>query len=147
MSYRFLNLQTEIAMHKRCNSRRLHKQQQLLSEKLDFEENILIISIFIIRSSTSMVMLCWSWNNRTWLMCLIDRKRICITVCSRIDLSFRKLKWNRYNSYRIVLATSLEYFHRSSYFFKLLFLCIRCSILIFAAFFRYVTWKERIYKR
>ena len=46
-------------------------------------------------------------------MCLIDRKRICITVCSRIDLSFRKLKWNRYNSYRIILATCLEYFHRS----------------------------------
>ena len=40
-------------------------------------------------------------------MCLIDRKRICITVCSRIDLSFRKLKWNRYNSYRIILATCL----------------------------------------
>ena len=58
-------------------------------------------------------MLCWSLNIWSWLMCLIDRKRICITVCSRIDLSFRKLKWNRYNSYRIILATCLEYFHRS----------------------------------
>ena len=139
MSYRIRNLQTEIAMHKRCNSRRLH-----LSEKLDFVENILIFPIFIIRSSTSMVMLCWSWNIRSWLMCLIDRRRICITVCSRIDLSFCKLTWNRYNSYRIILATCLVYFHRSV---KLLFLCIRCSILIFATFFRYVTWKDRIYKR
>ena len=54
-----------------------------------------------------------SWNNRTWLMCLIERKRICITVCSRIDLSFRKLKWNRYNSYRILLATCCSYFWNS----------------------------------
>ena len=113
MSYRIRNLQTEIAMHKRCNSRRLHKQQQLLSEKLDFVENILIFSIIIIRSSTRIVMLYWSWNIRSWLMCLIERTRICITVWSRIDLSFRKLKWNRYNSYRIILATCLEYFHRS----------------------------------
>ena len=100
-------------MHKRCNSRRLYKQKQLLSKMLDFVENILIFSIFIIRSYTRIVMLCWSWNNRTWLMCLIERKRICITVCSRIDLSFRKLKWNRYNSYRILLATCSVYYHRS----------------------------------
>ena len=101
---------TEIAMHKKCNFHSLHKQQQLLYERLDFVENILIFSIFIIRSSTRIVMPCWSQNSRPWLMCLIERKRIGSTVGSRIDLSFRKLKWNRYNSNRILLATCLFVF-------------------------------------
>ena len=51
---------TEIAMHKKCNFHSLRKQKQLLSERHDFMENILIFSIFIIRSSTRIVMQCWS---------------------------------------------------------------------------------------
>ena len=106
---------TEIAMHKKCNFHSLHKQQQLLYERLDFVENILIFSIFIIRSSTRIVTLYWSQKGRAWLMCVIERKCICITVGSRIDLSFRKLKWNRYNSYRILLATSFLIYFSNSY--------------------------------